>query len=465
MLTTMFGNLKRNHREVIMKKTSVLHVLIKVEMLALVCLFSHTNVFAKQSLQQYSGHILDFNDYFIDSTMRVDFFMTGDANEQKIALDNIYRQGRWAGNPRKTIDDLNLGGYYVKVYDIASNRLIFSRGFSCVFFEYRTTRPAMNGEKRTFQESMLMPYPRRPVLFVLESRDKLNILHPIFILKIDPNDDSIIPLESNPEDKVFDILINGDCHDKVDFVFLAEGYTSEEAEKFKDVAERFTNYLFDMEPYKSHKSQFNVRAVMRPSAESGVDQPTRGIECNTVMDASSNALGTARYMLINNNKAMQDVAAAVPCDAILIAANTSIYANGGIYNRYCIFAADNNRSPSICPHEFGHAFGGLADEYFSSDVAYSDFFPPGVEPLEPNITALLNPARPKWAHLIKSGTPIPTEPDKDDPEKIGVFEGAGYAAKGLYRPMNSCIMRSGRQFCKVCQEAIVRVIDHFSDAE
>lgn len=448
-----------------MKRISILHVLIAAETLVFVCFVSDMTVFAEESIQQSIGRTLDFNDYFIDSTMRVDFFMTGDANEQAITLDNIYRQGRWAGNPHKTIDDLNLGGYYVKVYDIASNRLIFSRGFSCVFFEYRTTKPAMNGEKRTFQESMLIPYPRRPVLFVIESRDKLNILHPIFIRKIDPNDSTIIQHEPDSHDRVFDIIINGDCHNKVDFVFLAEGYTEEETEKFKEVAERFTNYLFDMEPYKSHKSQFNVRAVMRASAESGIDQPTRGIECDTVMDAASNALGTARYMLINNNKTMQDVAAAVPCDAILIAANTSIYANGGIYNRYCIFAADNNRSPSICPHEFGHAFAGLADEYFSSDVAYSDFFPPGVEPLEPNITALLNPEKPKWMHLIEPGTPIPTEPDRDDPEKIGVFEGAGYAAKGLYRPMNSCIMRSGRQFCKVCQEAIVRVIDHLSNEQ
>ncbi len=160
---------------------------------------------------------------------------------------------------------------------------------------------------------------------------------------------------------------------------------------------------------------------------------------------------------------MQDVAAAVPYDAILIAANTSIYSNGGLYNRYCIFAADNNRSPSNCPHEFGHAFGGLGDEYFSSNVAYSDFFPPGVEPLEPNITALLDPAKPKWVHLIKPGTPIPTKPDPNDPEKIGVFEGAGYVAKGLYRPMDQCLMRSGKQFCKVCQEGIVRVMNHLSN--
>ena len=405
----------------------------------------------------------NFNDYFADKTMRVDFFMTGDANEQTITLDAVYQQGRWPGNPHKTIDDLNLGGYYVKVYDVATNRLIFSRGFNCIFFEYRTTGPAKKGVKRTFHESALIPYPHRPILFVIESRDKLNLLHPAFIHKIDPEDTAIKRCESDPNDRVFDIMINGDCHDKVDFLFLAEGYTAEEVEKFRSDAERFTEILFDMEPYKSHKSRFNVRAVMRPSAESGVDEPDRNISRNTVMDASANALDTPRYMLINNNKAMQDIAANAPYDAILIAANISRYTNGGIYNRYCIFAVDNRRAAAICPHEFGHSFAGLADEYFGRDDTLSEFYPRGVEPLEPNITALLNPESPKWKHLIKPGTPIPTVPDPNDPNKIGVFEGAGYTAKGLYRPMDRCIMRSGREYCQVCREGIIRVIDHLSN--
>lgn len=421
----------------------------------LIALFLPVTLFAESTLK--------FDDYFADKTMRVDFFMAGDANEQTITLDGVYQQGRWSGNPRKTIDDLNLGGYYVKVYDVATNRLIFSRGFNCVFFEYRTTGPAKEGLKRKFHESALIPYPLRPTLFVIESRDKLNLLHPVFIRKIDPDDVTVIQCEPDPNDLVFDIMINGDCHDKVDFLFLAEGYTVEEVEKFRSDAERFTEILFEMEPYKSHKSKFNVRAVMRPSAESGVDEPDRNVSRNTVMDASANALDTPRYMLINNNKAMQDIAAATPYDAILIAANISRYTNGGIYNRYCIFAVDNNRAAGICPHEFGHSFAGLADEYFGRDDTLSEFYPRGVEPLEPNITALLNPDSPKWKHLIKSGTPVPTEPDPNDPDKIGVFEGAGYTAKGLYRSTDRCIMRSGREFCEVCREGIVRVINHLSN--
>ena len=422
-----------------------------------------TLMISAEILAQEATEALDFDNYFIDKTMRVDFSMSGNAKEQIITLDKIYQQGRWAGNPSKTVDDLNLGGYYVKIYDVATNRLVFSKGFNCVFFEYRTTEPALKGEKKTYHESALIPYPQRPILFVIESRDKLNVLHPIFIERIDPANDSIVQSNPSPEDKVFEIMINGDCHDKVDFLFLAEGYTAEETDKFKADAERFTKILFETEPYKDYKTKFNVRAVMRASAESGVDEPTRDSYRDTVMDASANALGTPRYMLIYNNKAMQDIAAAVPYDAILIAANTDRYTNGGIYNSYCIFAADNNRAAGICPHEFAHSFAGLADEYYGADVAYSEFYPRGVEPLEPNITALLNPKELKWKHLVEPGTPIPTEPDPNNPDMVGAFEGAGYTAKGLYRSQNRCRMGSGRTFCKACQEGIIRVINHLSN--
>lgn len=425
--------------------------------------FSNHAISGSRPPRHASQHELEFNDYFVDKTLRVDFLMTGDAREQRITFDAMYLQDRWAGNPRKPIDDLNLGGYALKIYDVAGNRLIFSKGFSCVFFEYRTTEPAQNGQKQTYHESVLVPCPRRPVLFVIESRDKLNVLHPIFIQKIDPLDAAVFSPEPPIRDQVFEIMINGDCHDKVDLVFLAEGYTAEETEKFQADARRYTDILFTVEPFKSHRSRFNVRAVIRPSAESGVDEPTRNRWRDTVMDASANALGTPRYMLINNNKAMQDIAAAVPCDTILIAANTDRYTNGGLYNRYSIFAAGNDRSPGNCPHEFGHSFAGLADEYFGKDVAYSEFFPRGVEPLEPNITALLNPDAPKWAHLIEPGTPVPTQPDPNRPEWVGVFEGAGYTARGLYRPVDQCRMRAGKHFCPVCREAIIRVIDHLSE--
>ncbi len=411
----------------------------------------------------FSQEPVDFENYFIDRTMRVDFFMTGNAQEETITLDRIYQQGVWAGNPDRLVDHFNNGAYYVKIYDVATNNLIFSRGFNCIFFEYKTTGPAHAGVKKTYHESALIPYPKRPVLFVMEARDKLNILHPSFILKIDPADISIIKESARSEDRVYQALLSGEAHDKVDLAFIAEGYTADQFDKFKNDVDRYMEALFEYEPFKSVKDKFNVYGVFRPSAEAGVDQPTRNTYKNTVLDASFNALDTPRYMLLNNNQVMRNVAAAVPYDTLAVIANTERYGGGGIYNAYCVFAADNARSIQTCPHEFGHSFGGLADEYFSSRVAYNDMYPAGVEPTEVNITALLDPANPKWKHLMDVGLAAPTIYDESLKGKTGVFEGAGYSAKGLYRPMNNCIMRSGSVFCRVCQTALIQMIGFYAN--
>ena len=159
-------------------------------------------------------------------------------------------------------------------------------------------------------------------------------------------------------------------------------------------------------------------------------------------------------------------------------------------------------------HEFGHHFAGLADEYYTSAVAY---LPPEkkVEPWEPNATALLDADHLKWKDLAENGTPIPTPWNKEAfenyqrkiqerrreirrqsrPEeemdalfteekkqemqmlgsekyagRVGAFEGAAYEAKGYYRPQVDCIMftRNDVPFCKVCQRAISMVIDLYS---
>ena len=411
----------------------------------------------------FSQQNIDFADYFTDRTMRVDFYMTGDAHAESITLDRICQQGAWAGNPNHLIDSFNNGAYYIKVYDIATNNLIFSQGFNCIFFEYKTTTPAQNGVAKTYHKSALIPYPKNPILFVIEMRDKLNILHPAFIQKNNPDDSAIIKESPDANDRVYPARTNGPPREKVDLVFLAEGYTADQWEKFQSDVDRFTETLFAVEPFLALKDKFNICGVFRPSAQSGVDQPTRNTYANTVLDASFNALDTPRYLLPNNNPVMRDIAAAVPYDAIVIIANTERYGGGGIYNDYGIFAADNPRSLQTCPHEFGHSFGGLADEYFSSAVAYNDMYPKGVEPTEANITALLDPANPKWKHLMDPGLEVPTIFNESLEGKCGVFEGAGYAAQGLYRPMNNCIMRSGSIFCPVCRQTLIQMIEFYAN--
>jgi len=473
----------------------------------------------------FSQTNLNFDDYFLDKTLRIDYYHIGDAKEEFITIDQIYQQGIWAGNPKNLIDPFNNGKYEIKVYDVASNRLIYSKGYATYFGEYTTTNPAIQGIKRTYHETVLMPYPKKPVLLVFESRNKQNILEPLFSIQIDPNDYHINKETSDSGEQVYEALNNGDPHTKVDLAWLAEGYTAQQFDKFKKDVDRFMAALFGVAPYDKLKDRFNIYGVFRPSAESGVDQPREGIFKETIVNSSFNALDLDRYLLTEDNKSMHDIAACVPYDAIVIMVNSERYGGGGIYNFYAVSTVDNQLSENVFIHELGHSFAGLADEYYTSDVAYNDFYPKGVEPTDPNITALLDPENIKWKDLLSPGISIPTDWGKDEIEalqaelqknrkemreqiaqleksgaskskiekiktdskkksdeinkkidqvrekyrnledKVGAFEGAGYSAKGLYRPMLSCLMfgNKERKFCKVCQRAIERMIEFYCE--
>jgi hypothetical protein len=473
----------------------------------------------------FSQQSINFSDYFLNKTMRIDYYHIGDAKEEFITIDQIYQQGIWAGNPKNLIDHFNNGKYEVKVFDIASNRLIYSKGFATYFGEYTTTNPAIQGIKRTYHETILIPYPKKTILIVLESRNKKNILELLFSAEIDPSDYHINKESGDADDQIYEALKNGDPHTKVDLAWIAEGYTAQQFDKFKKDVDRFMTAMFEVAPYDRLKDRFNIYGVFRPSAENGVDQPREGIFKQTIVNSSFNALDLDRYLLTEDNKTMRDIAASVPYDAIVILVNSERYGGGGIYNFYAVSTVDNKLSENVFIHEFGHSFAGLADEYYASQVSYNEFYPEGVEPTEPNITALLDPENIKWKELLSAGIKIPTDWGKEAIEalqaklqkngkemreqvaqleksgaskskiekvkaefnkksdeinknidqvrekysylndKVGAFEGAGYSAKGLYRPMINCLMFSNRekQFCKVCQRAIERMIEFYSE--
>ena len=467
---------------------------------------------------------IKFSDYFVDKTMRIDYYHIGNAKSEMITVDKVYQQGTWAGSITQLLDNFNNGKYYFKIYDKTTGDLIFSKGFDSYFGEYKTSDDGVNGINRTYQESALLPYPKNKIIFALETRDRENNLKEFFRQEIDPNSINIIKdkIVDNSV-KVYKPFYNGDPHTKVDIVILGEGYTKKEENKFKTDLEKFVKIHFSQEPYKSHKESFNIYGVFKPSQESGVDEPTHGSYKNTVLNCTFNSLGSERYLLTEDNKAMRDLAAHVPYDAIYIMVNHNRYGGGGIYNLYCTFTTDNQWHDYLFLHEFGHSFSGLADEYYTSDVSYNDFYPLGIEPVEPNITALLDPQNLKWKSLITPGIEIPTPWEKagydsadyayqkvrrelnnkiaelkrnggDEKEiaaleekservsreraieadaylrkskywgKVGAFEGAGYASKGLYRPMLDCIMfsKGKKPFCKVCEQAIIKVIEHYT---
>ena len=157
-------------------------------------------------------------------------------------------------------------------------------------------------------------------------------------------------------------------------------------------------------------------------------------------------------------KSIHDAIAGVLYEHIIILANTNEYGGGGIYNDYTLTTAHNPKFAPVVVHEFGHSFGGLADEYTYGDPETYDT---NVEPWEQNITSMKN-FKSKWADMVKKGTPVPTPATEQYQDStVGAFEGAGYNETGLYRPCFNCRMRTNDApaFCPVCQRAIARMID------
>lgn len=220
--------------------------------------------------------------------------------------------------------------------------------------------------------------------------------------------------------------------------------------------------LFTIPPYPDHRNDFNVWAVGLVSEESGTDSSGKGIFKNTALNSGYYTFGLDRYLTTPDIKSIRDAVWNVPCDAVFILINAKTYGGGGIYNFYAMGTADNERTQSVFVHEFGHSFAGLADEYFSSTVAYNDFYNLKYEPWEPNITTLVNFSS-KWKNQLAKGTPIPTPLTDQYKDKLGVFEGGGYLPKGIYRPMDHCMMRDYAPFCPVCSAAIVRMINYLTD--
>jgi len=404
-----------------------------------------------------------FEDAFEDKTLRIDYYHTANADEDIVCVDQMYVSGAWAGNPRQLAPASENGRSTITVFDAQTNERLYSNYMLTIVFEYKGIEEAQKGIHRTFHQTVRIPCPKRPVRVVLESRDLDNRLHPIFERVIDPNSVAIKKEQPSSRDRRVGVLCNGPPHDKVDLAFISEGYRGCEFEKFKKDVQHYVDYLFSVTPFRENKSRFNVWAVFRASAESGVDIPTKGIFKNTVLSASYNTLGQARYCTIFDNKTMRDVAGAVPYDHVIALANTSEYGGGGFANDYCLFTSDDKRSEEIFTHEFGHSFAGLADEYIS-DKLFPMYYKRGVEPLEPNITAWLKPDQVKWAHLLTPDIPLPTPAQDEFDGKVGLFEGAGYAKTGMYRSCLHCVMGAGgREYCQACQEAIQAVIDHQSN--
>ncbi len=466
-------------------------------------------LFLVMSLIVAGGSAQQYSRYFGNKTMRVDYYHTGTKGEEYFSLDEVIEEGDWPGSTANLVDTLNLGEYMFRVFDAQSHQLIFSRGFSSIFNEWQTTNEALAGKYRTFSETVRFPFPKRAVQLSIHRRDKQMEYHEVWAISIDPAD----PLQVNkkPETypfKVSRLMGTGSPSQRVDIVIVGDGYAKSDMEKFRKDARRFNDVMFSIEPFKSRKNDFNVWLVEAESEDSGIDIPDKETWRRNILGTRYSTFGVPRYVLTTENKTLRNVVAAAPYDFICILVNDTRYGGGGIYNLYATtYTGEQNKGQEwqmdyVYVHEFGHSFAGLGDEYYGSTTAYNDFYSPGVEPWEPNVTALVNPKNLKWKHHIKPGTMLPTPwgkraydslevergkldrlaPDyyaKREPilkaqgeilkdasvaGLVGAFEGAGYASKGLYRPSVDCMMftLSVSGFDPVCTEALHRVISFYS---
>ena len=401
-----------------------------------------------------------FNKYFENKTLRMDYYHCGDSKSEEFYFDELLEEPYWGGSKTNLIDTMYYGNYYLNVYDVASNKLIYSRGFSTLFWEWQTTIEATK-TRRGCIESAVMPYPKQDVRIEITARDKKGKFNKKFEYTVDM-DSYFIKKDRRSAYPTYEVLYSGDPAKKVDIVLIPDGYSADEMEQFKIDCRRFVEGLFSFSPYKERKSAFNVRAVLAPSRESGVDIPAENAWKTTVLNTSFYTLDSERYLMTFDNKSMHDVAANVPYDYIYIIANTQKYGGGAIYNHYGISVSGNIQAAKVYVHEFCHLFAGIGDEY-EGDVSYNDMYPTNVEPWEPNITTLVHFEK-KWKDMIAPGTPVPTPLKDPNSKTIGAYEGGGYRTKGVYRAWPDCLMRTlrGDLFCPVCVRAINRQIDFYT---
>lgn len=405
----------------------------------------------------FSMNAQEFDKYFVEGSLRVDYYHSGNAKEEHISNDALYKEPFFGGSHINLIDTFNYGHYKYEVFDSLSNSLIYSRGYSTLFGEWRYTDEAKTNW-RSLSESIVMPFPKEAIKLVFYKRMKNMKWSEMYTRYINPSDYNIRPQQKNKIEAV-KVHYSGDPATKVDIVLLAEGYTADEQDKFMKDAERFKEYLLSWTPFNKMKDRFNIWVVPVVSLESGTDIPGTNVWKNTAFDSHFYTFGSERYINTVNNKAVRDAAANAPYDQIYILANTSKYGGAGIFNFYSICTSDNKNSGFVFCHEFGHAFGGLADEY-DGDAAVGDFYDLNYEPWEPNITTLTDFSK-KWKTMVDKGTPIPTPDTKENSKLVGAFEGAGYVTKGVYRPVHDCSMKSIRDddFCPVCVKALIDMVN------
>ena len=431
----------------------IIHIMKKLSILCL-CAALHLPVAAQ-----------NFSDYFEDKTLRTDYIFTGDATRQEVCLDELTSLPGWAGR-RHHLDELPLAGNgEITMTDKATGTVIYRTSFSSLFQEWLGEAEATR-VKKGFENSFLLPFPKQPALVTVSLKNAHQEVCASLTHEVRPDD---ILIHSRGTERITPhryMHRSGSVEDCIDVAILAEGYTEAEMDVFYKDAQATCEALFAHAPFDKLKDRFNIVAVASPSADSGVSIPLKGEWKSTAVSSHFSTFYSDRYLTTSRVKSIHNWLAGIPYEHIIILANTDTYGGGGIYNSYTLTTAHHPMFKPVVVHEFGHSFGGLADEYFYSD-APSPLYPYDKEPWEPNISTLVD-FKSKWQDMVPEGTPVPTPVKKSADEiftAVGVYEGAGYTSKGIYRPATECRMKINEApvFCPVCQRSLERLILFYTE--
>lgn len=412
-----------------------------------------------------SGYCQSFEELFADKTLRADYLFTGNKKNQSVVLDELKSMDGWAGR-RSNLDKLPLSGNgQLTMVDKATGVVIYRTSFSSLFQEWLGENEAETLSKG-YENTFLMPFPKKEALVTVELFNARHDVSASFTHTVRPDDILIKKIGHNNVTEHKYLLKSGSPENCIDVVIMAEGYSREDMQMFYSDAQKACDAIFSHSPFKENKNHFNVVAVASESIDSGVSIPRENVWKSTAVSSHFDTFYSDRYLTSSNVNDIHDLLAGIPYEHIIILANTDTYGGGGIYNSFTLTTAHHSKFEPVVVHEFGHSFGGLADEYAYTD-APSPLYPYDVEPWEQNITTLVD-FEGKWSDMLPNGFASPTKITKDNyssTEALGVYEGAGYSMKGIYRPVPDCRMRTNeaKAFCPVCQRALQRLIDFYTE--
>lgn len=380
-----------------------------------------------------------------DRTLRVDYIFTGNASQAAVSLSRMSSTQGWYGRSVNMDTVPVRGNGQIRMTDATTGKTLYLNSFSTLFQEWQAT-PEAKLVTRSFENTFLLPMPDQKAVVTVTLFDFRGSVVSQFSHPVDPED---ILIEKRAPSTVGHEYIHkgGDPRSCIDVVVIAEGYTAAEMDRFRADADEAVKAIFSHKPFADMRGRMNFLAVMPVSEHSGVSVPRKGLWCSTPLSSHFDTFYVERYLTTSHIFAMHNLLDGLPYEHIIILANTDTYGGGGIYNSYTLTTAHHPMFKPVVVHEFGHSFGALADEYaYAGDE--DPYYFPDVEPWEQNITTKSDFAS-KWQDMMSTSVP-----------GVGLFEGAGYQPKNVWRPAADCRMRTNQSpdFCPVCQRAIQRII-------